>query len=98
MHHHCEVLVRVNACRHVSEIVTEFFEGDNTVSDLRIPQGHEFHVDFLRVLAGDNIGVLANIIDLGNIVELHGAVAVHVQLVISLPDESETRLVEITLK
>lgn len=98
LHHHCEVLVGVNARRHVSEIIAEFFKGNNTVGDLRIPQGHELHVDLLRVLASDNIGVLANIIDFRNIIELHTAITIHVKLVVSHPDESDTRFIQVTLK
>ena len=98
LHHDSEVLVGVNTSRHISEIVAELFEGDDAVSDLSVPQRHELHVDFLGVLAGDHVRVLANIIDPRNIVELDGAIAVHVQLVVSLPDEGDTRLVQITLK
>ena len=98
LHHDSEVLITVNAGRHVSEVVAELLEGHNSVSDLSVPQRHELHVDFLGVLAGDHVRVLANIIDSRNVVKLDGAVAVHVQLVVSLPDESKTRLVQITLK
>ena len=49
-------------------------EGDDAVSDLSVPQRHELHVDFLGVLAGDHVRVLANIIDPRNIVELDGAI------------------------
>ena len=98
LHHHCEVLVRVNASRHISEIIAEFFKGNNTVGDLRIPQRHELHVDLLRVLASDNIGVLANIIDFSNIIELHSAVTIHIKLIVSLPDESDARFIQVTLK
>ena len=98
LHHHSEVLVSVNASGHVSEVVAELLEGNDTVSNLRVPQRHELHVDLLRVLSSDNVRVLAHIINSCDVIELNSAVAVHVQLVVRLPDKCKTRLIQVTLK
>jgi hypothetical protein len=66
---------------------------------LGVPLGHEL-LEYLvgGQLAREEIGVLASVINLGNVVKLDKAVLVHVQFVIGGPDVCRSSLVEVTLE
>ena len=96
-HHEAEVIVGVDACRHILVVVTEFIEGDDAVCILGIPHAHVLTVGFLgRLLAVDNVGVLADIVDASNIVKFHQAILVDVELVVCLTNVANAACAELT--
>ena len=61
--------------------------------------GHE-HLENLigGAFARKDVGVLASVINLGDVVKLHEAVLVHIQLVVGSPDPVGSCFVEVTLQ
>lgn len=69
LHHLSEVLIRIDRGRHLAEVVKELFESDDAIRDLCVPLFHKLKVDFLRLFfAADHVGVLGDIIYLGDII------------------------------
>ena len=64
-----------------------------------VPLGHEL-LEYLvgSALAREDIGVLAGVINLGNVVKFDETVLVHVQFVVGSPDVCRSGLVEVTLE
>ena len=98
LHHEFEVVVSVNGAADAFVVVTEFFECDDSISNLAVPLSHEFLEDFVGGLSSlFDIWVLAGIVDLSNIVELNLSILVEVQLIVGSPDPDLPCIVEVTL-
>lgn len=98
LHHKCEVVVSVDGATDTFVVLAELLEGDDSVSLLAVPLGHEFMEDLVgRLFALLNIGVLARIVDLSDVLQGHLAILSHIQLVVGQSDPLLAFVVDFSL-
>ena len=98
-HHDSKVFVCVNRGGDVTIVITELVESDDSVCDLRIPHAHELTVGLLRsLLARHDVWMLAHVVDSSDVIKSDLAIAIYIQLLVSLPNEAKSVLVQIPAK
>ena len=97
-HHNSEVFIIINGSRHISVVVTELRESDNSVRLLCIPKTHILHIDILWFSSSlKDLRMLTDIVDLSNIIQLNKSILVHIQLLVCLSNVTGSNIIKMTL-
>ena len=93
--HKLEVIVTVNAGTQILVVVLEFFNCDNLVSLMRLPNSHEIRENLISCLTSTlEVGVEAHIVSNSNIINSDLATSILIKDTVGLMDHVETALVK----
>lgn len=99
LHHDLEVVVAVNGAADAFVVLAELLEGHDSVRRLRVPLRHELLEDLVGgLLALDDVGVFAGIVDLSDVREGHLAVLVDIELIVGSADPLLPVVVDLSLE
>lgn len=99
LHHESEVVIAINGAAHSLVVLAELLEGHDAVGLLAVPLRHEFLEDLLwGLLALDDVGVLARVVDLGDVLQSDLAVLGDIKLVVCEPDPLLAFFIDFSLR
>ena len=98
LHHDLKVVVAVDRAAHALVVLAELIEGHDPVRSLSVPLRHELLEDLVGgLLALDDVGVFAGVVDLRDVLQRYLAVLVDIQLIVGKLDPLLPVVVDISL-